>query len=170
MWKQRCTLGFILAAGSARFVLTQNAVIPSNKTKSDLKEAGAAALRRENARQQAGFCSSSETTATMNDCFTKELKITDRNYGSYAMALAGMLKRAPLGGWRLTHVSHGLREFQEGEAAWKIYRDKTCDAIDNSEDGGSGAPTDTLTCLLSLTGAHMQELDKTYSEVWHQAE
>jgi uncharacterized protein YecT (DUF1311 family) len=129
------------------------------------KSAGLAAFDREMARQRSGFCPSAQTTAAINDCYGKELVTTNENYSEYTRSLGQMLRINP--GWR-TSASHGYREFERAEAAWRAYREQTCTAIELHNDGGSGAPTDHLACALSLTGAHLQELSNTYSRVWRQ--
>jgi uncharacterized protein YecT (DUF1311 family) len=138
---------------------------PAGTNEDQLRRSGLAVLEREAGRQKVGFCASAETTAAMNQCFGKELKLTNQNYAAYIADLDGLLRINP--DWRLTGVSHGLLEFRLAEAAWRTYREKTCEAIENRDDGASGAPTDFLTCELALTGAHMQELDGIYRSAWH---
>ena len=157
----------ILATASLCFCFAQDRPTnskPSENREDQLRQSGLAALGRETVRQKAGFCGSAQTTSAMNECFGNELVVTNRNYAAYVQSLAALLQIDP--GWRLTGVSHGFHEFELAEIAWKTYRRKTCEAIENSDDGGSGGPTDRLTCELSVTEGHMQELASTYHAVW----
>jgi len=148
---------FALLSSGVSYVLGQNG------SKSKAQNTGLAAYKREMARQKNGFCHTAETTAAMNDCYSKELSVTEQNYSEYIHSIGELLRINPV--WRLSG-SHGYREFELAEAAWKTYKEQTCAAIEQQDDGASGAPTDRLTCDLTLTDNHMQELAKTYFLLW----
>ena len=121
------------------------------------------AYAAESARQKAGICTKADNNASLNGCLTNEMAKTKANYLQFERAL-GALLRIPQDGSKAVSAPKRL-SFDDAETAWASYRDKICDTLYHTYDGGTEAGPAFGSCVVTLTGSHMQELHTLFGEL-----
>jgi uncharacterized protein YecT (DUF1311 family) len=99
--------------------------------------------------------------AQERQCLSADEVITERNYRAFASALKASLAIQP------PELDQKIfppasRNFAAAETAWLIYVDKTCTALGETYDGGSGTPEAMTGCGQQLTQQHMKDLEETF--------
>lgn len=99
--------------------------------------------------------------AEEGQCLSADESITQRNYQAFAQALKASLAIQPpdLDEKIFPPAS---RNFAAAEAAWVTYVDKTCAALGDTYDGGSGTPMAMTGCQQQLTQQHMKDLNEIF--------
>ncbi len=146
-----------------------------NDLKQDrLRASGKAALQRVKDSMKVDRCAQYAGQSAA-DCMSIELKALERDERIYARAISGMLRivsiddlvRSPL---RHALYKENLRagpEFDDGDAAWRHYRQNICGSVADSEAGGSIERPAYFNCMVTLTQNHMLDLEGQYDILWH---
>ena len=100
------------------------------------------------------------SNAEFGNCFNADAEITEHNYLAFVQALKASLAIKP----PELDPTFPLpsRNFAAGEAAWRSYLDKVCEARGDTEYGASGTPTDMTACQQNLTRQHMKDLNEIF--------
>ena len=117
------------------------------------------ALSREETQQKLPFCQDASTTIEINECAATEFAKTDLNYKHLLVALFKLIRLDDSQESHSKQVSHSL---DQGEAAWLTYRQKSCNALYESYEGGTEATSAAMQCKQALTWSHMKELADTF--------
>jgi uncharacterized protein YecT (DUF1311 family) len=131
---------------------------------------GAAALAKEYAREKVGDCPDAKSTFAINECLSREIGTTQKNYEDYVRAIGGLLRLdVPDGATRETsaQVPNMGKEFDETELAWNNYRTAQCQTASDQYFGGTMRPSAFLGCRLNVTRRHMHELESLYGDLWY---
>jgi hypothetical protein len=154
-------------------ILPVLAQTPEASTQSDLdakqtalQRRGAQALTRERVRSKANLCRrAGPSDLSYSNCYSAEGKVTDADYSEYVRVI-GALLRLPSVPTAPPAVPKHL-DFDDGEAAWLIYRKQSCMATTYQWEGGTLGRVNYPKCLLTVTWDHMNELADLYSGLWH---
>jgi uncharacterized protein YecT (DUF1311 family) len=98
-----------------------------------------------------------KSNAEFTACLSADFEKTNRNYLDFSKALQAIFAIPDPDAPPDIYPS-GEKPFASGEAAWRIYRDRTCEAVADSYDGGTGAGMADISCKKSLTRQHMKGL------------
>ena len=133
-------------------------------------------LADEMAQENAGDCKDAKTTVDFNECFGKQVEITDKNLKAFEDVIAELGDPEPdapdhpagtgIAGPTLSPKQH-VAEFRKVEQSWRQYRDAAYTTAFHRFDGGTGGPSFELECELKLDRSHMHELDMIYGEDLH---
>ena len=115
-------------------------------------------LNTELARKPGTACDGANlSSAEFGKCLDARAATTERNYRAFVQALQASLSIEPAD-VPVKGLPLPSKNFAAGEAAWRLYVDKTCEALGDTEYGASGVPTDTTACQQNLTRQHMRDL------------
>jgi len=100
------------------------------------------------------------SNADFGNCFAADEASTERNYRAFAQILEASLaiKQPDVD----AKIFPAAKHFAAGEIAWRTYVDKTCAALGDTYDGGSGAPSAMTGCQQQLTQQHMKDLNEIF--------
>jgi len=131
-----------------------------------LRERGSAALHSEYARETAGRmneCPNANEMLSINKCMDEEFATTQKNYLAYVRSIGGLLR---LEDPEFLNRSAIAKNFDKAELNWTVYRDTQCRAYQNL-DPGSIQISNYVDCEISLTRAHLHELESLYKkDLW----
>ena len=107
-------------------------------------------------------CALEKSNADWTVCLARQLKITEANYEAFRSAvresLAFPFPEDPSG--KLYPIP--AADFWTAELAWQTFRDKSCEALLQTYEGGSAGPAAEISCNAALTRQHMKELAKRF--------
>ena len=103
------------------------------------------------------------SNADFGNCFAADEAITERNYRDFVAALRTALA-IQMPGTDPKIFPPASKNFAAGEAAWLTYVDKTCAALGDTYEGGSGSPIAETGCQQKLTQQHMKDLNEIFLE------
>ena len=138
------------------FALGQAA--PAVSTVDQLRTRALAVLQAERARAKQPMCAKAATTPENNECYGRELKMSDGNYVKLVRALGAFLR-----GVSDVNGAPGRIPFDDGETAWSSYREVACKADASRFEGGTIQSSMEMGCEITLVRSHMEELWKLYS-------
>lgn len=99
--------------------------------------------------------------AEEGQCLSADQAITDRNYRAFARAIKAALAIQPPE-IDPTIFPPASKNFAAAESAWITYVDKTCAALGDTYEGGSGSPMAMTGCQQQLTRQHMKDLNEIF--------
>jgi uncharacterized protein YecT (DUF1311 family) len=117
-------------------------------------------VQAEQARAKQALCPKAQSTLDINECYSAEVTTTDANYTKLVRAL-GALLRAGDG----SSAAPARIPFDDAEAAWHTYREMACKAAGDQYEGGTIRPSIEMSCSLTLTRHHIDELWVLYSDL-----
>ncbi|HET6169912.1 MAG TPA: lysozyme inhibitor LprI family protein [Terracidiphilus sp.] len=119
-------------------------------------------LKAELSRKPDPACDNDQLSmAEEGQCLSADETITERNYRAFAQALKASLEIQPPELDRKIFPP-ASKNFAAAEAAWLKYVDKTCAALGDTYDGGSGTPMAMTRCQQQLTQQHMKDLNTIF--------
>jgi uncharacterized protein YecT (DUF1311 family) len=131
---------------------------------------GTVALTAEYAREKTGDCNDAKSTVDINECLSREIGKTQKNYEAYVRAIGGLLRLSepgePTNGAADQAPDMG-KEFDQAELAWSSYRETQCRTASDQYFGGTMRPGAFLSCKQEVTRRHMHELESLYEDLWH---
>jgi uncharacterized protein YecT (DUF1311 family) len=151
----------LLAISPAAFQPQAKPHVPAHKADPGIAEASRleakarSILKAEMAR--ADHCDIDKSNAEFTACISADFEKTNRNYLDFSKALQAIFA-IPDPDLPPDIYPSGAKPFASGESAWRIYRDRTCEAVVDSYDGGTGAGRVDASCKRSLTRQHMKDL------------
>ena len=118
-------------------------------------------VQAERARAKQPLCPKAMTTLDINECYSAELDTTNSNYIKLVRAL-GVLLRS---GEETSTAAPTRIPFDNAEDAWHRYRESACHAAGAQYEGGTIRPSIEMSCSLTVTRHHMDELWDLYSDI-----
>lgn len=118
-------------------------------------------VQAERARAKQALCPKAMTTLDVNECYSAEVAKTDANYTNLVRTL-GILLRS---GEETGNAAPARIPFDDAEDAWHGYRQSACHAAGTQYEGGTIRPSIEMSCSLTLTRHHMDELWELYSDL-----
>jgi uncharacterized protein YecT (DUF1311 family) len=112
-------------------------------------------LKAEMAR--ADRCDIEKSNAEFTDCVSADFEKTNRNYLNFSKTLQAIFAIPDPDVPRDIYPS-GEKPFASGESAWRTYRNRTCEAMGDTFDGGTVTESEEISCKKSLTRQHMKDL------------
>ena len=92
-----------------------------------------------------------------SNCFARDAAITQRNYQAFVHSLEASLAIEPDPNID-RQIYPAVKNFASGETAWRSYVDKTCEALGDTDAGGTGTGFHLTDCKQKLTRQHMKDL------------
>ena len=132
------------------------------------RESAKKAFADEQIRAKAGDCPKEQTTFDISICLKGAVEKTTANYRAYSNGLRSMEgladpdEMSSAGSSKYSTSEELVKQFDNAETAWQVYKQAQCSAAYGVGKGGTIAPIMQLTCELTLFRDHMRELDSTY--------
>jgi uncharacterized protein YecT (DUF1311 family) len=96
-------------------------------------------------------CDSAQTTARLDECFSRQLRLQTAALKQLEDSLAARLDSA------------SASKLRTASTAWLVYRDAQCEAVATRNEGGTLAPVALLGCKRRLIEERMTFLRDAYS-------
>jgi uncharacterized protein YecT (DUF1311 family) len=166
---------FYFLLGLSSFAFSESNGNPSESPQSKayttkqnvLRARGSEALAAEYTREKTFPCKEEESSNGKDECVSRDLQVTQKNYESYTKAIGDLLRlRDPDDPDAASYPDRG-KELDRAELLWVRYREVQCQAVSDSSFGGTIQPLISLFCKQGLTRSHMHELGRLYSDLWN---
>lgn len=118
-------------------------------------------VQAEQARARQPLCSKAQTTLEINTCDSTELGLTNQNYVKLVRTLGALFRSS-----EDPPAANPTRiPFDDAETAWQNYRDLACKVDGDQYQGGSIRPSIEMSCQITVTRHHIDELWELYSNL-----
>jgi uncharacterized protein YecT (DUF1311 family) len=130
------------------------------KRDKELHDRALGVVQAEQARAKLPLCPKAQSTLDINECYSAEVTMTDANYTKLVRALGALLRSGDG-----SNAAPARVPFDDAETAWHSYREMACKAAGDQYEGGTIRPSIEMSCSLTLTRHHMDELWVLYSDL-----